>query len=62
MVWEVHASDEFGDEHIAQFHKKENAERHFDECLKEYGCATPPYEVEDDGEFCEDKKEAGGCK
>lgn len=55
IVFEVMAYDECGAPvHQAQFLRKENAKKHFKECLEEYASVTPPYEIEDDGEFAED--------
>ena len=48
MAWEVHANDDYGSEHMAQFHNKNSAQRHFLDCLAEYGSATPPYEIDDE--------------
>lgn len=58
MAWEVSANDESGLCHLAQFHNKRNAEKHFEECLAEYVSATPPYEINDEYvEYFEDTGE-----
>ena len=54
IVWEVNASNNGSCEHIARFHNEYNALQHFIWCLQHYESATPPYEVEDDGEYCMD--------